>query len=250
MSMGGGRTEPIWRTTNLHLVFQDFSPPTRKLREENNDFSFERLLDLVNLGSCTNNRGKAYALVGLTSPTIAHQLSLDYTVPAWKVYVEAVRVFIQAIHSLDPLREGNPWGPARGPSWAADWAWPGSIRWTHTHQHFWGPAHLFPRKTDAMRPHPYRAFGDIAPEARLLDTSIFLQCNRFVIDTISGLSARNIDYFGWSRSGIVWPRQWNTIFGDRHATSKALDRTLIADRVSNGKRAERRHAVIMIYLIL
>jgi len=245
MSMAGVRTEPIWRTTSLHLVYQDLSPLTRQLHEKNNNFSFERLLDLANSGDCTNNRDKVYALVGLMSPTIAHHLSLDYTVPAWKVYVEAARVFIQASHSLDPLREGNPWGPARGPSWAADWAWSGRIRWTRTHQHIWGPAHLFPRNTDAMQPRPYRASGDSLPEARVLNAGIFLQCNGFVVDTISGLSARNIDYFEWSRSSIVRSRQWNSIYGDRHATSEALYRTLVADRVSDGKKAEARHAVIL-----
>ncbi|KAI2479831.1 HET domain containing protein [Pyrenophora tritici-repentis] len=243
-SVAGVTTEQIWRTTSLHLVYQDLSPLTRKIFDKRMDFSFERLLDLANSGNCTNSRDRVYALVGLMSPTIAHRLSPDYTIPTWRVYVEAARVFIQAEQSLDALREGNPWGPARGPSWAADWAWPGRIRWTRTHQHVWGPVHLFPRDLDNTRHHPYRASGDIPPNARLLNTAI-LQCNGFIVDIISGLSARNIGYFEWSRSSIVRPSQWNSVYGGRHATSEALYRTLVADRVANGNKAESRHAAIL-----
>ncbi|CAA9964978.1 HET domain containing protein [Pyrenophora teres f. maculata] len=243
-SVAGVNTEQIWRTKSLHLVYQDLSPLTRQISEKRIDFSFERLLDLANSGNCTNSRDRVYALIGLMSPTITHRLSPDYKIPVWRVYVEAARVFIQAEQSLDPLREGNPWGPAKGPSWAADWAWPGRIRWTRPHQHVWGPVHLFPRDLDNTRHHPYRASGDVPANARLLRTGI-LQCNGFVVDTICGLSARNIGYFEWSRSSIVRQSQWNSVYGDRLATSEALYRTLVADRASNGNKAEARHAAIL-----
>ncbi|CAE7199910.1 hypothetical protein PTNB73_06170 [Pyrenophora teres f. teres] len=243
-SVAGVNTEQIWRTKSLHLVYQDLSPLTRQISEKRMDFSFERLLDLANSGNCTNSRDRVYALIGLMSPTITHRLSPDYKIPVWRVYVEAARVFIQAEQNLDPLREGNPWGPAKGPSWAADWAWPGRIRWTRPHEHVWGPVHLFPRDLDNTRHHPYRASGDVPANARLLKTGI-LQCNGFVVDTICGLSARNIGYFEWSRSSIVRQSQWSSVYGDRLATSEALYRTLVADRISNGNKAEARHAAIL-----
>ena len=245
VSVVGVSAEQVWRTTSLHLVYQDLSQLTRQLYEKRNEFSFERLLDLANSGDCTNSRDKVYALVGLMSPKIAHRLSPDYTVPEWKVYAEAARVFIQVNHSLDPLREGNPWGPARGPSWAADWAWPGRIRSTRTYGHIWGPAHLFPRNGDTMPYHPYRAAKGTLPDARLSNDGTLLQCKGFVVDAISGLSARNVGYFEWSRSSVVRPRHWSSIYGDRYATSEALYRTLVADRVSNGCKAEARHAAIL-----
>ncbi|KAI2474389.1 HET domain containing protein [Pyrenophora tritici-repentis] len=57
-SVAGVTTEQIWRTTSLHLVYQDLSPLTRKIFDKRMDFSFERLLDLANSGNCTNSRDR------------------------------------------------------------------------------------------------------------------------------------------------------------------------------------------------
>ncbi|KAF5577137.1 heterokaryon incompatibility het-6 [Fusarium pseudocircinatum] len=67
----------------------------------------------------------------------------------------------------------------------------------------------------------------------------------FIVDSISGLSARGRGYFYWDKSTIIQPRQWNSVYGDSNATAVALYRTLVLDRVAGGEKATARHAAIL-----
>jgi hypothetical protein len=225
-----------WRTTSLHLVYQDLAVLSQRFAEKGREFSFERLLDLANSGDCTDKRDKLYALVGLMPSSVARNLRPDYTLEEWKVYAEAARAFIQADGSLDALREGNPWGPAHGPSWAADWSWPGRIRWTRTDQQIWGLTYLFARNADYRYNTPYRTSGELKPNATFSDEGL-LHCTGIIVDSISGLSARGVGYFSRSKESIVRPTRWKSVYGDRDATAEALYRTLICDRVAYGHQS-------------
>jgi hypothetical protein len=132
LSTGRNYVQRAWRTGSLHLVYQDLSVLSKREAKDRSAFGFERLLDPANSSDCTDKRDKVYALLGLVHPSVAHHLLPNYTLPEWKVYRDAARAFIEVDNSLDALREGNPWGSELCPSWAADWSWPGRIRWSRT----------------------------------------------------------------------------------------------------------------------
>ncbi|GKU06402.1 heterokaryon incompatibility protein or allele [Fusarium langsethiae] len=189
---------------------------------------------------------KVYGLVGLMSPAVASSLKPDYTLPVHQVYAETARAFILAEDSLDPIRDGNPWGPSKGPSWAADWLWEGRVRSSRTENQLWGPTRFFPRLGPDTSFHtPYRASGDTRHDASFSSDGSVLTCSGFIVDSISGLSARGIDYFDLDETSIVQPNRWVSAYGDRSATSEALFRTLVMDRVAGGAKATARHAAIL-----
>ncbi|KAJ5030042.1 heterokaryon incompatibility protein-domain-containing protein [Bipolaris maydis] len=237
-------TQHIWRTSSLHLVYQDLAVLSKQFAQKGSNFNFERLLDLANSGDCTDKRDKVYALVGLMAPAVATGLNPDYTLPEWKVYREAARAFIRFDDNLDALREGNPWGPARGLTWAADWSWPGRIRWTRHDQQIWGPAYLFSRDAGCRHNSAYHASGDRKHNASFDDGGLLLRCTGVIIDAISGLSARGTGYFSRCEKSIVFPENWKSVYGDRNATAEALYRALICDRVAYGHRSGPQHSAI------
>ncbi|KAK5651905.1 hypothetical protein OQA88_11564 [Cercophora sp. LCS_1] len=59
---------------------------------------------------------------------VAKKLEPNYTIPVSDAYAVVARTFIQVYDNLEPLREGNPWGPSPNPTWAADWLWRGRLR--------------------------------------------------------------------------------------------------------------------------
>jgi hypothetical protein len=239
----GVHAQRAWRTTSLHLVYQDLSVLSQRFAETGKGATFERLLDLANSGDCTDKRDKVYALVGLMPLSVAYSLRPDYNLPEWKVYMEAAKAFMQNDNNLDVLREGNPWGPTKGPSWAADWSWPGRIRWTRIDQQIWGPAYLFSRNTACKHGTPYRASGHCGHDEVPFDESS-LHCTGMIVDSISVLSARGVGYFSRSEDSIVRPSRWKSAYGDCTATAEALYRTLICDRVAYGHKAGPQHSAI------
>ncbi|KAG5752176.1 hypothetical protein H9Q70_005185 [Fusarium xylarioides] len=196
---------PAWSVMGIHLVYQDLSPLSD--REENGGQypSFGRLLDISNTAECSDPRDKVYALVGLMSTAVADSLQPDYTLPVRHVYAATARNFIQADDNLEPIREGNPWGPSNAPS----------------------------------------ASGGTRHDASFSSDGSLLTCSGFIVDSISGLSARGRGYFYWDKNTIVQPCQWNSVYGDFNATAAALYRTLVLDRVAGGGKATARHAAIL-----
>jgi len=176
-------------------------------------------------------------------PDIAQQIIPDYTIHTMSVYANATKLFIQSSGNLDPIREGNPWGPTRTPSWVADWEWEGRARMSRTECQLWGPSWLY-SKSKPMIDVPYQASGTRTSDVSFSSDGLLLTCTGFVIDSISGLSARGEEYFAWSKTSISQPEQWKSIYGDKKATSEALYRTIVADRVSGGNKADNRHSAI------
>ncbi|KAF5566543.1 heterokaryon incompatibility het-6 [Fusarium phyllophilum] len=152
----------------IHLVYQDLSPLSD--REENGGQypGFGRLLDISNTAECSDPRDKVYALVGLMSAAVADSLEPDYTLPVRHVYAATARSFIQVDDNLEPIREGNPWGPSNAPSWAADWLWKNRLRSSRTENQLWGPTRFFPRLAPDNSSHiPYSASGGTRHDALL-----------------------------------------------------------------------------------
>ncbi|KAF2113551.1 heterokaryon incompatibility protein-domain-containing protein [Lophiotrema nucula] len=231
----------VWRTTSLHLVYQDMSMLSRG---GNTELSLGRLLDLANSADCTDMRDKVYALAGLMPPSVAKLLRPDYAQAEAAVYTAATRAFVQVYDNLDPIREGNPWGPANAPSWVADWQWRGRIRWSRNEHPVWGPAYLGLRRAEKSKHTPYQASGNTKHNPVFSDDGRFLKCTGIVVDSVSSLSARGVGFFDWSRDSIVKAKNWRSIYGDQTATAEAVYRTLVCDRVAGGDRASARHSAI------
>jgi hypothetical protein len=227
--------ETAWSTASLHLVYQDLSTLSQfeEPEADRSYLSFGRILDIANWAECLDPRDKVYGLVGLMKPNIAQQIIPDYTLHPMSVYANATKLFILSSGSLDPIREGNPWGPARTPSWVADWEWEGRARMARTESQLWGPSWLS-SKSKPMTDVPYQASGTHSGEFLFSSDGLLLTCTGLVIDSISGLSARGEGYFAWSKASIHQPDPWKSIYGDKTATSEALYHTIVADRVSGG----------------
>ncbi|KAF2025714.1 hypothetical protein EK21DRAFT_103759 [Setomelanomma holmii] len=234
-----------WSTSSLHTVYRDLS----RVRSQDsagdlNHLSFERLLDLACRSDALDARDKVYALIGLMPPPVADLLRPDYSLPRAQVYTRATTAITQALESLDPLREANPWGPTDCPSWVADWLWRGHDHLTRMDAPTWGPRYLFGWKFDNSDHVPYSASGNTKPTVRFLDHGV-LECQGFVVDAISGLSARGVEYFSWDHDTVVSPNSFVSVYGSYEATAKAIYRTLLADRDAYGKRSAVRHRALL-----
>jgi hypothetical protein len=239
------KTTTTWTTPTFNLINLDLSVLSKSDERGGDYLSFGRLLDIAHAAHCRDPRDKVYALVGLMPPSVARQMVPNYSEAPSKVYAATARIFIQAYDNLEPVREGNPWGPTGGPSWAADWQWVGRIRWARTETQLPGPLSFFPLgESNTSFDVPYRASGTSKHDTSISDDGMLLTCSGFIVDTISGLSARRKGFFEWSKRSIVNYESWTSIYGDRQATAEALCRTLVLDRVEGGKRANDRHFAV------
>ncbi|KAH4085891.1 hypothetical protein HBH46_207640 [Parastagonospora nodorum] len=239
------RNGVAWSTLSSHLIYQDLSILHQTPLAENPGLAFGRLLDLAIAAECTDPRDRVYALLGLLPSEVASLVRPDYTISPSAVYTRIAQAFIQAYNSLDLLREGNPWGLSGCPSWAADWTWSGRGRHSRVERPLWGPAYLFPPLQLANQHFtPFRASGDVGQKASIGDAG-FLSCKGFIIDEISGISARELGYFDWDHNSRSSPRNWRSAYGDFASTRDALVRTLVHDRVNAGQRPEARHNALL-----
>ncbi|KAH7093451.1 heterokaryon incompatibility protein-domain-containing protein [Paraphoma chrysanthemicola] len=247
VTAAAGNVASAWSTGSLHLVYRDLSHLNRRTASEKaRKLSLGRLLDLACRSDASDPRDKVYALIGLMPLAAANLLQPDYTLPTAEVYTRATKAFMQALENLDSLREANPWGPTGCPSWVADWLWEGrALAWSgRIDAPVWGPAYLFPWRTDNSNYAPYNASRDSNPSAKFL-TENLLRCRGFIIDTISGLSAREVTYFSWDTSSIHSPDHFKSAYGSHENTAEAISRTLIADRDAYGQKANARHTAIL-----
>jgi hypothetical protein len=239
------RNKTVWTTTSLHLIYQDLTVLSESDGKGGDRLSFGRLLDLAHAAHCKDPKDKVYALVGLMDRSVASRISPNYTFDLSRVYSLTTRTFVESCDNLEPIREGNPWGPSNAPSWAADWQWIGRIRWSRAEGQIPGPRSLFPRAVPSNAfDVPFRASGSSKHDSSFSSDCRLLTCSGFIVDSISGLSACGHGYFAWDKSTIVQPESWTSVYGDVDATARALCRTLVLDRVEGGKRANDRHFAI------
>lgn len=234
-----------WKTTSLHLVYQDLSTLDKKPLTSNPAHAFGRLLDLANLAECTDARDKVYALIGLFPVEVTQLLRPDYTASLAEVYLQTSQAFCQAYGNLEPLREGNPWGPSLCPSWAADWLWSGRIRHSRNERRLWGPTYLFSHLDQDGNLIPYSASGRRESDFNFFADQRLLRCEGLIVDQISGLSAAGSGYFRWNTDTIARPEAWRSAYGGFESTQEALMRTLLLDRVRFGKKPGFRHRAIL-----
>jgi hypothetical protein len=179
-----------WATLSSHLIYQDLSVLHQMPVARAPKLAFGRLLDLLIAAGCTDSRDKFYALLGLIPTEVASLLRPDYTLSLSVVYINVACAFIQAYDSLDLLREGNPWGSACCPSWAAGWTWSGRGRHSRIEPPLWVPAYLFSSfHKDTQSFTPFSASGDVQQQPSISDEGMF-SCKCLIIDQISGLTAR------------------------------------------------------------
>lgn len=245
--MQKGQNPSAWITTSLHLVHRNLWALSRQEEYGGDDYmSFGQLLDLANSAASRDSRDKVYGLVGMMDPVIAENVVPDYTLPPSKVYAAVAKTFICTHGNLEPLREGNPWGGTRSPSWAADWTWNGRIRHARLTASvggpFWRPKGVPPNDRLAM---PYRASGDHAMEVNFSNHDSHLTCRGFVIDEVDGLAAREHGYFSWASHTIRQPKSDSNAYKNMVGVVDTLFRALISDRVAGGLKASERHVAIL-----
>jgi hypothetical protein len=236
-----------WSTVSLHLVYRDLWPLSQ-IQDCGSEecMGFGRLLDLSNAAKATDIRDKVYGLVGMMDCEISRNIVPDYRFPPSRVYAAVAKTFIAVSRNLEPIREGNPWGQASSPSWAADWTWNGRNRHSRMTEAIWGPYWRQKGQPPVVRlALPYRASGDKQMKVSFSNGDLFLTCRGFLLDKVDGLAAREGGYFEWLKDTIHQPVSEENTYGSHDALREALSRALVADRVAGGQRASVRHSVIL-----
>ena len=206
---------------------------------------FARLVDLANATECIDDRDRVHALLGLVPDQVARLIQPDYNATSATVYTNTARAFIDGFNDLEPLREGNPWGPTGCPSWVANWKWDCRIRHSRVEQPLWGPTYSFPNLEGPETFGTYTASDKLSPQLGLSNGGLQLHCQGFIVDTISGLSAAEKGYFRWYSESIVQPRDWRSAHGGFEETLDATIHILVSDRVRHGYAPDSRHRAIL-----
>jgi hypothetical protein len=244
--LSGLEKDPRWITSTIHLVYRDLSALSKREETGGEYLELSRLLRIANAAMCKNPKDKIYGLVGLMSPHISQHLIADYALTSQKLYASTAQTFITTLDNLEPIREGNTWGPTNAPSWAADWRWESRPSWSLGETRLWGPSWLSSQSASGRKSYsPYCASLDTKHDTEFSDDGLLLACSGFVVDSVSGLSARNEGYFDWFEKSIIQAEQWNSVYGNHEETSNALYRTLLLDRVKDGEKASNRHSAIL-----
>ncbi|KAL2075087.1 hypothetical protein VTL71DRAFT_29 [Oculimacula yallundae] len=236
-----------WSTSSLHLVFRDLWKLSQNEAHGGDEYlSFGQLLDLAKFSESQDPRDKVYGLVGMMDPLVARNVIPDYSRLPAQVYADITRTYITVDGNLEAIREGNPWGPLKSPSWAADWTWPSRMRHGRVTANIWGPF-WGPKGGPPSNQlgHPFRASGDVLMESKFSDDGQYLACRGFIVDEVDGLSARENGYFGWDSTTIHQPLSKKCMYQGSHSVVEALYKTLVLDRVSEGQRANEKHSVIL-----
>jgi hypothetical protein len=233
-----------WNAMRLHLLHQDLRILSQYEEEATGRLGFRRLLDIACLSDCRDTRDKVFALVGMMEPDIAETLSHVYSVSDASVFFANVaRAFIQYFDNLEPLRDGNPWGPTGAPSWAADWTWNGRMRYSRPESPLRGEWQNV-QDTEPSPERIYTASGRRPPRYNFSET-LLLTCQGFVFDSIAGLGATEHGYFCWNQKTMVQFPMWRSAYGGKDETAGAISRALLLGRISGARPAEKRHAAIL-----
>jgi hypothetical protein len=234
-----------WSTLWLHLVHKDLQVMSRREEKGNGQLGLRRLLDIACSSLCRDTRDKVFALMGMMEPCIASSLVHDYSTEPSELFAAVSREFITSFNNLEPLREGNPWGPVAAPSWAADWAWEGRLRYSRPETPLWGfwqslDTYMYESTPDTT----YSAASGRPAEFSFLGDRLLI-CKGFVFDAIAGLGARGSSYWEWETKSIVqFPSSWRSAYGGRDKTAEAFCKALLLGRMSGGMAPESRHKAI------
>ncbi|KXX80953.1 Heterokaryon incompatibility protein 6, OR allele [Madurella mycetomatis] len=241
----GVRRGLVWQSFSIHLVHIDLRQLTRSEEETPaRRIGFRRLLDISKSAKCREMRDKVFALVGMMDSAVAAGIMEAYEFETPKLFAVVSRVFITHMSNLDPLRQGNPWGRARAPSWAADWTWNGRIRFSRPEYNLVAP----PRDPSEPEPDPdltYRAHGGMPASYVFPDDWRLLECDGFIFDEVAGLGAPEKGFFEWDAKRIVPCPSWRSAYGGFEATGRALWNTLLLSVTAKAERTQERHAALL-----
>lgn len=240
----GIREPAVWATYGVHLVHNDLRQLTRSQEHGGGWPSFRRLLDIANTAECRDVRDKVFGLVGMMDSAIAADIMKAFEYEPPRLFTAVSRAFIIHTNSLDPLRQGNPWGQVGAPSWAADWTWEGRIRFSRPEYNLVAP------HWDNSEPEPdpaliYRAHGYTAPSFCFLDDWRLLRCEGFIFDEIAGLGAPEAGFFKWDKHRVIQCPSWKSAYGSPELTGQALWNALLLSVIAKGERTHQRHAALL-----
>jgi hypothetical protein len=241
---GNEQGEPVWTTRGLHIVHFDL----RQLYEDEESgkrrMGFRRFLDLAKVGRCRDVRDKVFALAGMMDRRITKQMIRAYDYEPQKLFATVAKAFITHADNLEPLRQGNPWGPTGTPSWAADWTWKGRNRFSRPEYlpatPLWDPS--------TPEPDPdtiFCAHSRLPASYTFCDDWKLMQCQGFILDEVSGLGATEAGFFDWDMDSLVQCPSWKSAYGNYEDTARALWHTLLLSTVSVGIRAQERHSALL-----
>ncbi|KAH7114183.1 hypothetical protein B0J13DRAFT_656613 [Dactylonectria estremocensis] len=179
----------------------------------------------------------------MMEPEIVRRITEFHSLPTPDLFRETTIVFIQHYRNLEPLREANPWGPTRTPSWVIDWKWGQKILFSALEKPFAGP--FWDPNTLALPPERvYCAHRNLPALYSLSPDRQFLYCEGFVIDKICGLGAREKGYFHWEPTSVFPPPpEWESRYG--RATAAAIYTMMLLGRVTNCERVSKRHSALL-----
>jgi hypothetical protein len=236
----------IWLTTGVHLVHKDLDQLSRYERGDGSigRLGFRRLLEVAGSGHCRDVRDKVFSLIGVMENDIANEVIKAYSLDIPSLFATVARAFIISHNNLEPLRQANPWGPERPPSWAADWTWHGRMRWSRPETRpsgpLWNPMDPEPNPDTIFNAHMQRPAVYSFPDNHLLT------CSGFIFAEISGLGARENGYFKWARDKMLGCPSWTSAYGNEDSTAEALSRVLLGgSRVGRDEQAQGCHAAVL-----
>ncbi|CAH0045067.1 unnamed protein product [Clonostachys solani] len=231
----GISTHKVWSTSSLHLIhldlrhlsyYEDEGTSTERL-------GLRRLLEVANSAKCLEPRDKVFALAGMMETEITNEVTKAYSLDIPQLFAAVTLAFIKHYNNLEPLRQGNPWGPQRAPTWAADWSWKGRLRWSRPETPYVGPL------WDVLDPGPrpeeiYNAHGGQPARYVIPNDGLLLHCDGFIFDEIVGLGAREDGIFEWVRGTETQCPSWKSCYGDDQETAQALSRLLLGGSTVGG----------------
>lgn len=87
-SLGFEKINRVWKTTTIHLVYQDLSTLSGTPLGSRPEHTLGRLLELSNAAECTDDRDKVYALMGLFPTEVSRRLLPDYEEATSRVFIQ------------------------------------------------------------------------------------------------------------------------------------------------------------------
>ncbi|KAI1323739.1 HET-domain-containing protein [Xylariaceae sp. FL0255] len=227
----GISSHKTWTTKTVHLVHLDLFHLSHYEDKgaHGERLGFRHLLELAISSDCLEARDKIFALTGMMETEIANDFVKAYSLDVPHLFAAITHTFIKHYDNLKPLRQGNPWGPQRAPTWAADWTWQGRLRWSRPETGYTGPLWDFsdpnPRPEEVYNAHG----GQVA--SYFLPDSLLLHCQGFIFDEVTGLGARESGVFDWLKETVTQCFSWKRAYGNDRETAQALSRLLLGGSV-------------------
>ncbi|CAI6094545.1 unnamed protein product [Clonostachys chloroleuca] len=224
----GISTRKVWNASSLHLIHLDLRHLSNYEDEGTSSgrLGLRRLLEVANSAKCLEPRDKVFALAGMMETEIANEVTKAYSLDIPQLFAAVTIAFIKHYNNLEPLRQGNPWGPQTAPTWAADWSWKGRLRWSRPETPYVGP--LWDVSDPGPRPEDiYNAHGGLPARYVISEDGFSLHCDGFIFDEIVGLGAREFGIFEWVKGTEMQCPSWRSCYGDDQETAQALSRLLL-----------------------